>query len=386
MEQHAITLIILGLLFFVGLLADTLGRRLRLPRVTILLAIGLLIGRAGFDLLPDTISSLYPLVSVVALSAVAFLLGSALSLRNLRQHGRSIVIVSLVVVIVTQLVVSLGFWLFGAPLVLALVMGALATATDPAATFDVIEQSGKNGPFAKILRGLVALDDAWGMIAFTFALVLLGILAGENGAATLAAATREILGSVLLGAMIGVPGAFLTGRLTPGEPMRIEALGLVFLTAGGALMLDLSFLIAGMTAGTILVNLARHHTRTFREIRNFEWPFLIVFFVLAGAVLDPVALLASGWLGLLYLLLRVLGRQIGGLLGGRLAATPAQHNRWYGAAMLPQAGVAIGMALIASEEYPEHGPAIMALAIGSTVVFELIGPIIASHAMQKAGG
>ena len=138
MQDLATPLIVMGLLFFVGLAADRIGRQLRLPRVTLLLGFGLVVGQAGFDLLPDAITDLYQVVAIVALSAVAVLLGSSLSLETLRGHGRIVIIVSLCVVLVTQAVVSLGLWGFGLPLALALVLGALATATDPAATYDVI--------------------------------------------------------------------------------------------------------------------------------------------------------------------------------------------------------------------------------------------------------
>ncbi|MDE4131737.1 cation:proton antiporter [Phaeobacter sp. QD34_3] len=379
MKEQAVPLIVLGLLFFAGLAADRIGRRLRLPRVTLLLGFGLLVGEAGFGLLPETITTLYPVVAVVALSAVALLLGSELSLANLGQHGRTVLVVSLSVVLVTQLVVSAGLWLIGVPLTLAIVLGALATATDPAATYDVIDQSGQDSSFTRTLKGLVAIDDAWGLLAFSAALVMIQLFSGiGTGGDTLARAAYEVFGSIALGCVIGVPGALLTGRLSDGEPLRIEALSLVFLTAGLSLMLDLSYLIAGMTVGAVIVNLAHHHTRAFHEIRNFEWPFMIIFFVLAGATLDPSALASLGLVGVGYALLRILGRIIGGWIGGTLAQAPRQERPYYGAAMLPQAGVAIGMALAASEQFPEFAPTIMALAIGTTAGFELIGPIIAA--------
>ena len=154
MEDQAVTLIIFGLLFFAGLAADRIGRRLRLPRVTLLLGCGLLIGHSGFGLLPDSITELYPVIAVVALSAVAVLLGSALSMSNLRQHGRVVVVVSLSIVIVSQVAVTTGLWAMGLPLTLAILLGALATATDPAATYDVIDNPDKT-------RDLRRLSKAW---------------------------------------------------------------------------------------------------------------------------------------------------------------------------------------------------------------------------------
>lgn len=384
MQGYAADLIALGLLFLTGLAADQLGARSRLPRVTLLLICGLLAGSAGFDLIPESLAALYPIISVIALSMVAFLLGGELSLRTLSAHGRAIVVISVMVVLVTQLTVSAGLALIGMPLAAALMVGALATATDPAATLDVIRQGRASGDFPRRLKGIVAIDDAWGVLLFALVAVLAGAVEGNGSAhGLLGGALVEIAGSVALGLAVGLPGASLTGRLSGGEPLRIEALGLVFLTAGLSLWLDLSYLIAGMTAGAAIVNLAHHHKRAFREIEHIEWPFMIVFFILAGASLDLSALWAVGPLLLGYVALRVLGRVLGGWAGAALAATARGERPWYGPALLPQAGVAIGMALIAGDLFPQYANMVTALAIGATVVFELAGPLAAAYALRR---
>ncbi|AAV95350.1 cation:proton antiporter [Ruegeria pomeroyi] len=384
MQSYAADLIALGLLFLTGLAADQLGARSRLPRVTLLLICGLLAGSAGFDLIPESLAALYPIISVIALSMVAFLLGGELSLRTLSGHGRAIVVISVMVVLVTQLTVSAGLAMIGMPLAAALMVGALATATDPAATLDVIRQGRASGDFPRRLKGIVAIDDAWGVLLFGLVAVLAGAVEGNGSAhGLLGGALVEIAGSVALGLAVGLPGASLTGRLSGGEPLRIEALGLVFLTAGLSLWLDLSYLIAGMTAGAVIVNLAHHHKRAFREIEHIEWPFMIVFFILAGASLDLSALWAVGPLLMGYVALRVLGRVLGGWAGAALAATARGERPWYGPALLPQAGVAIGMALIAGDLFPQYADMITALAIGATVVFELAGPLAAAYALRR---
>jgi Kef-type K+ transport system membrane component KefB len=379
-------LISLGLLFLLGLMADQAGRRSRLPRVTLLLLCGLAAGSAGFDLIPAQISALYPMISIIALSMVAFLLGGALSLETLRAHGRAILITSLVVVGVTLGLVTVGLSAMGQPLAVALVLGAIATATAPAATYDVLKETGIDNSFTRTLKGIVAIDDAWGLVAFSLVMVVILALQGSgSGYQMLAEAIREILGSVALGTVIGVPAAYLTGRLSKGEPLRIEALGLVFLTAGLSIWLDLSYLISGMTAGALIVNLARHHTKAFHEIESIQWPFMVIFFILAGATLDPAMLWTIGPVGAAYIGLRMLGRLIGGWIGGALSGLPARQRTWLGPALLLQAGVAIGIALLAAENLPDHGRFIMAMTIGATVVFELIGPVGTVLAIRRAG-
>lgn len=376
-------LITLGALFLVGLAADTLGRRTRLPRVTLLLACGLVVGGSGLDLIPPEMRSLYDFLSVMSLTMVAFLLGSSLTLDRLARHGRAILLISLCIVLITLTVVSLGLWLAGLPAPVALMLGAIATATAPAATQDAIRQAGAEGPFVDLILGIVAVDDAWGLMAFSLAAVGAHMLSGGVGTGLFTGALWEIVGAVALGGLIGWPGAYLTGRLSPGEPLETEAIGLVCLTAGLALWLDVSFLIAGMVAGTLIANLARHHERAFHEIEHLQWPFMVLFFLLAGARLELSLLTELGVIGGLFILLRSAARLAGGWIGGHLARIPARERRWCGAALLPQAGVAVGMALVAAREFPQHGDLILTITIGSTVVFELIGPVMTLIAIRR---
>ncbi len=382
--EIAAALISLGVLFLLGLGADSLGHRTRLPRVTLLLGCGLLAGAAGFDVMPTLLTDMYPIISIIALSMVAFLLGSELSMRTLRAHGKAIILISLAIALVTLPLVAAGLWLVGVPLAAALVLGALATATDPAATYDVIHQTGVETRFTHTIKGIVAIDDAWGLIVFSLVIVLARSLDGSGLSFWVVQASLiEVLGSVLLGVAVGIPGAFLTGRLSGGEPLRVEALGLVFVTAGLSIWLELSYLISGMTAGAVIVNLARHHTRAFHEIENLQWPFMIIFFILAGASLEADALWLIGPAGLAYAVMRIVARLLGGWLGATMAGEPVQDRKWYGPALLPQAGVAIGMALIAAELMPEYGRQIMAMAVGTTIAFELIGPIAATLTLNR---
>ena len=384
MEQ-AHFLIILGLLFLAGLAADQLGRFTRLPRVTMLLLLGLAIGSSGLDLLPATISSWFAPISMVALTMVAFLLGGTLTKDNLAQHGRAILAVSLAIVSATMVIISIGLMLAGIAPGLALVLGAIATATAPAAMADVIRQSGVDSDFTSTLKGIVAIDDAWGLLIFSF--VMIFVQQSNGWAGVLRGAGYDLGGSILLGLGIGWPAAQLTGRLKPGEPLQAEAIGIVFLTAGFSLLLDVSFLIAGMTAGAIVANFARHHDRAFHEIENIQWPFMILFFVLAGASFELEVLQTLGWTGALYMTLRIAARVIGGTIGARIAGLPASESNWYGPALLPQAGVAVGMALVAGERFPDLAATIMGLVITATIVFEILGPpltLLAIRRVEKA--
>jgi Kef-type K+ transport system membrane component KefB len=157
----------------------------------------------------------------------------------------------------------------------------------------------------------------------------------------------------------------------------------VFLTAGLAAWLDVSVLLSGIVAGTVVANFARHHERAFHEIEHVEWPFMLMFFLLAGATLEVERLPELGILGIGYVVLRTLSRAIGGWLGGILAGLPPAERRWIGPALLPQAGVAVGMALVAGEAFPQWRDTILTLTVATTVIFELLGPPVTMMAANR---
>ena len=386
MDNLVLSYLTIGAIFLVGLLIDNIGQYLRLPRVTLLLIVGFVAGPSLLDLLPDLGDIWFRAVTEIALMMIGFLLGGHLTRTTLRRRGRRVLVVSITVVLATAMIVSLSAWLAGASLALAMILGAVATATDPAATEDVVQESRARGPFSDTLLGIVAIDDAWGVILFSLILAFASALNG-GGEPTqfLAHGLWEVGGALLLGIVLGVPMAYLTGRIHAGEPTLVEALGFVLLCGGIALYLEVSYILAAMTMGVVVVNVARHHDRPFHAIEGIEWPFKLLFFLLAGASLELNALVAVGGIGLVYLLTRIAGRIVGASLGTVAAGKNSIPGHWVGLALLPQAGVAIGMALTASEAIPAIKDVLMPIVIGTTVLFELAGPVMTKMALRRAG-
>lgn len=378
-------MITVGVLFLAALALDAIGRIVHVPRVTLLILLGAALGPPGLNVLPDLLTTGNEAFAAMALTMVAFLLGGSLEHRALAKHGREILAISLCVVAISALLVGTTLILIGTPVVVALALAGISAATDPAATRDVVRQSRKKGRFAKNLLGIVAIDDAWGLLVFSLLLTLAGFAAGgDGGADAIRFGLWEAGGGLLLGAAIGLPAAFLTGRLKRGEPSLLEALGIVLMCAGTALYLEVSYLLAGMAAGAIVVNLAKHHRYPFHEVERIEWPFILLFFIMAGALLDFGLLSDFGWIGAVYVAARLLARAIGGWLGARVSGLDGREGLLMGLALTPQAGVAIGMALVAADRFPEHGPQIIAITIASTIVFEIIGPLLTQFSLARA--
>jgi Kef-type K+ transport system membrane component KefB len=386
MPTLATLLITLGVLFLLGFATHELGRRMRLPRVTLLLVLGILIGPSGLGLLSGFEESWSAAITNMALVMVGFLLGEKLTVTALRRWGRFVLWISVAEIVATAAVMLVGLLAIDVRLDVALLLAGIATATDPAATADVVHDAEVDTPFSRTLLGIVAIDDAWGLIVFSVMLAAAqGLTDGGISADVLLAAGRDLGGALLLGICLGVPMAYLTGRVRPGEPALAEALGFVFLCGGVAVWLDVSFLLASMIMGTVVANLATHHDYPFHAIEGIEWPFLILFFVLAGASLDVTAIGQVGLVGIAYLVLRVAGRLLGAFLGGSLTGAAPVVQRWMGLALLPQAGVAMGMALVATQQFPQLRDTIIPVVLGTTVGFELIGPIFARMALSRVG-
>jgi len=266
-----------------------------------------------------------------------------------------------------------------------MLLGCIAAATAPAATTDTVIESGNKGPFGRLLLAIVAIDDAWALILFSLALAIVSLLNGSGSVgASLLKSGYEIFGAIGLGFAIGLPATYLTGRLKPGQPILTEALGLVFVCGGAALWLEVSLLITAMVMGAVIANLASHHEYPFHEIENIEWPVMVIFFMLAGASLEISMLPELGMVGLVYLFARAAGKISGAWVGARLSHAGTAVERWMGLAMLPQAGVAIGMTLIAANRFPEYHQTILAVVISTTVVFEVVGPILTRFALNKS--
>ena len=279
---------------------------------------------------------------------------------------------------------SLGLIWAGVTREIAILLGCIASATAPAAVLDVVKESGAKGPFSQLLLSIVAIDDAWALVLFGVGMAVVTSLNGLNAdASPVLIAVKDIGGAVMLGLLIGLPAAYLTGRIKQGEPILTEALGLVFICGGLALWLDVSFLIASMVMGAAIANFAKHHEYPFHAIEGIESPFMVVFFVLAGASLELEAVAEIGLIGLAYILCRATGKILGARIGSQCSKADNATKNWIGVALLPQAGVAIGMALVASNQFPEYRQILLSVVIGSTVFFEIVGPVFTRLALKR---
>lgn len=385
MHTAAQFLISIGGILLIGLITDAIGQRTFLPRVTLLIIFGAMIGNEMLNIIPEIITNRFEIIANMTLLLVGFLLGSKLTLDSLKFSAKHVLWISVSAAIVTAVVVSTGLILIGVTQEIAILLGCIASATAPAAIVDIVIESKYKNSFSNCLLSIVALDDVWALILFSLGIAGVAAMIGlSDGASVILIASRDIGGAILLGGVIGFPAAYITGRIKPGQPMLTEALGIVFLCGGMAMWLEVSFLVASMVMGAIVANFAKHHEYPFHEIEGIEWPFMVIFFVLAGASLEFSAIWNFGIIGIVYIIGRVIGKYIGAWCGSNISNADSTTKNWMGVALLPQAGVAIGMALVASNYFPEYQNILLTVVVGSTVFFELIGPVFTRMALDHA--
>lgn len=382
----------LAVIFILGFFASRLTKKLKIPTITAYVVLGILLSPGVFNLLSIDLLLASEVISSIVLGIIAFSLGENFSLDTLRRVGRAVTGISITAAIVPWFFVAFTLWaLFGQPFYIALIFGAIASATDPAAVVMVTQEYKSKGDFTDTLLGIVAIDDAWALMIFGLSLALANSFMHDNGHLAgvlkdIASAVGKILSSLAIGAVAGIIFNKLTGFVSTPKNRLIYTLGFLFFVIGSALSFDLSILLSCMTFGATIINTNKLSFEFFSSLREIDSPLYLIFFVLAGASLRIDVLGAVAFLTIGYILFRVVGKMVGALLGARLVDASPMIKKYMGLALIPQAGVALACALIAKQAvgYP-WGDRILTVTVASTVVFELIGPWVTKRSLVKAG-
>lgn len=385
------TILGLGFILFAGLLSAKLIKKIKLPAVTAYLLLGIFIGPSLLKLVPERILGASGLISNIVLGIIAFGIGQNFSRYHLRRIGKTVVWISVLEACGAWILVTSVFYLIlKQPFYLSLLFGAIASATAPAATVMVIREYRAKGNFTDTLLGVVAIDDAWCLIIFAISLAISQAIYAHNLAAFFLAkvffsSLLSIFGAFILGAFLAmVLSIFYRFVRTPTE-LLILTLGIVFLNIGIAIWLNLSVLLANMFLGAVLVNLNRYSFKFFDSLKVIDSPLFLLFFVLAGASLEINILGKLSIIGLSYLIFRVVGKVIGARLGAKISNATTSVKKYLGFGLIPQAGVALGCALVAKSDFPQVGNMIFTTIVATTVIYELIGPLCTKYALRKAG-
>lgn len=394
----------LAVLLGAGLLGAKLAQLVRLPSVTGFICTGLLLGPSVLNVIEEEhLSENLSHFAEIALMLIAFGIGEHLDWRHLRKSVRSVGYASVFESWGACLLVAGGTfaaawltrvgpdeWTLREYVCLAALLGGVATATAPAATFHVMRELRASGPLTRTLMAVVALDDGLAIIIFGVVLAVVSTAVGAAEAGLLTAIGHgilESLGSVLIGIVCGLLIDIFVHRLKRRGEMLTAGLALILLTGELNRMLGLSPLLAGMAAGFTIVNRDRRDVRVFRTINDFEPPIYALFFTLAGAHLRLSALIVAGAVGIVYAVFRPAGKMAGAYIGSRIAGAPEAVRKYLGFALVPQAGVAIGLIFLiqANPELSSYAEIITPVVLAGVVLSELFGPVAAKFAVVRAG-
>ncbi len=384
------TLLMVGIAVLAGLFAAKGMEKIRIPMVVGYIIAGVIIGDSGFKLV-DTQSA--DIIADIALGFIGFGIGSQLRYSVLKRLGKSIISISLLEAFGAFLLVGVGVTLLTGKVYMGLVFGALASATAPAATVDVLEEYKSKGPVTTTLLAVVGIDDGISLLLFGFGISIAQSLLGGGGTLMqgLLHPALDIGGSILVGVAVG----FLFIRISKWMATKTETLilsvGLVVITCGVALQFGISPIMTNMAAGITVCNAVPLRLRRIQEaITDFTPPIYVLFFVLVGARLKIGLLPQMGLLGLLYLILRAGGKFGGAYLGAAISQAPKTVRRYLGLGLFSQAGVAVGLSLAAADmlNTPETkglGDMVINIIAATTFVVQIIGPPCTKIAIVKAG-
>jgi Kef-type K+ transport system membrane component KefB len=390
-------LAIIGLIIAVSFLGSKLFQRFGIPQVVGFIVIGVLLGPSLLNIVPLTLSEELTFISEIALGLIGFDIGSHLLLRDLRRLSRSIVFILLFEAVGTFALVTVGVYAITHSWYTALVFGALASATAPAATVDVLAEFEAKGPLTTTLLAVVGMDDALALMLFSIAAAFAESLLARSGAPSLLQILRlplvEVGGSVLLGLGMGLVLDQLMCRMKVQHDAMAISIAVVFLCVGLSEAFGFSLILTSMVLGMMVVNRCEEHGRHVRFTIEQAGPVIyVLFFTLVGARFQISLLPEMGLLGLAYVLLRSAGKFSGAWLGGTLGrAEPVVRNN-LGLGLLSQAGVAIGLALASAGRFSRYGDAGQALGVliinvitATTFVVQIVGPICVKLAISRAG-
>ena len=393
----AMIIISISLMLFLGFLMTRLTKKLRLPNVTAYIVTGILIGPVCLNMIPDRVVAGMDFLPDIALAFIAFSTGEFFKLSTLKKNGLKVVVITILEALTASvLVFILTYFILGLNLPFSIVLAALASATAPASTVMTIRQTKAKGDFVETLLQVVALDDIVGLVAYSIAIsVAVSSISGKAFSAM--SIIKPILINIGIMALGGLFGFFLKALIfqkRSKDNRLIISIALIFAFCGVCAMLGVSPLLGCMSMSTVYVNLT-DDDKLFKQLNYFSPPLLLLFFVRSGVSFDLDSLVhASGAvgatpllvIGVLYFVVRIVGKYAGAFVGCAVVGKNKKVRDYLGLALIPQAGVAIGLAALGARTLGgETGNALQTIILASSVLYELIGPACGKLSLYLSG-
>ncbi|MCD6343098.1 MAG: cation:proton antiporter [Spirochaetaceae bacterium] len=393
-------LLLLGVVLFGGTWVGRLFQLWKIPQVVGYIGLGLALGNTGLGWIDlTTMSHLQPF-STFALGLIGFMIGGELKIKTIKKYGKQFTTIllmeSLGAFVVVSILITLASWFFfknwSFAISLGLLMGSISSATAPAATTDVLWENKTKGPLTTIILGIVAMDDAVALLLFAVSTSVVGILMGNGGDVSLVSSLLDLVWEVGMAVVMGAGMGFILYRVirsfSDEDKILAFSIGAILLLIGLAIFLGVDIILAAMSMGFFITNFApRRSKETFHLVERFTPPVFILFFVMVGAKLDVKGLTSvTVILAVIYLLGRIGGKSIGAITGSAVSRAPRSVLRYLPFSLLSQAGVAIGLSIVAGQVFPGPlGDTIVMVVTATTFVVQLAGPPLVKFAITRAG-
>lgn len=379
----------LSVIILAGVIGGRLANRVNLPNVSGYIVAGLIIGPSFLNLVQSGDLDALAVVNDLALAAIAFTIGSEFLLSEMKRIGGKVLIVTFTEVLGAVLLVFMFmYYIFGQSFEFSLIVASMSAATAPAGIVMVIRELKADGPLVKTILPIVALDDALGIMVFGVSLSIVKMrLSGVSIPITTMIFNPlfEILGSLVIGFIIGVVMTYVCKKAKDKDELLILVIGFILLGTGVANITGVSPLLTCMVIGGTLINLVGSGTRVFSSINDFTPPIFLMFFTIAGASLNLTVLISVGAIGIGYIIARGLGKGLGATVGAKLVGFEDTVVKNLGMSLLTQGGVSIGLSMTVRKQLPQLSDSVVSVILFSVLIFEILGPILASIGIKRAG-
>jgi len=390
-------LLTVGIAIILGFTGGKLAKQLKIPMVTGWVIMGVIFGGSILGVFREDILQKVEIISDLALGIIAFSIGGELTVSNLKRLGKSIAVIVICESTGAFLFVSIITFLISRQLYTALILGAVASATAPAATVMVINEVKAKGDLTTIIISVVAIDDAMALIIYAFASSFAKIFISSGATITLGAVfinpIKEILGALFIGFIIGLLISLLGRWMRSRSDFFTLMVGAILLSLGLSSHFHLSALLTNMALGMTVANFAPRSSRSISNTWQIVTPFLyIAFFCLAGAHLNIKLLPQIGLIGLAYTGARMAGKICGASLGAKLSHAPQVVQKYIGFSLFSQVGVALALAIVVGRDFGGYGTAgkylavmVINILLFTTVITETVGPYLTRRALIRSG-
>lgn len=381
------TILALGIISITSIIVARLLKKLKLPSVTGYLLAGLLIGPSVLGIITDNYVQELSFLSDLALGLIAFHIGESFEIRQIKKMAKSVITITFFQAFITVIVVLIALLAFTKDFAFSIVIAAISAATAPAATIMVIKEYKAKGNLTDTLISVVALDDLVCILLFSIATAIAQITLSGSMSVMQAIVPPfiEVFGSFLVGGIIGFAISYFVNRKANQELITLLPMTLIILAVGISIKFNLSSLLTCVTVGAVVANISPISNKIFDNIEFLSTHIYLLFFTLSGMSLDLGVIKGLGIIGLIYIIARSFGKISGAYIGGVVTKAEPKIKNYLGFGLLPQAGVAIGLATISASTFPTMGTKILNLIMAAVFVYELFGPILTKYILIKVG-